>query len=124
MLIDTRIIARHGRHEVLAQRHEVTWTNGSAVILHPVQVVVTGQLRVIQPTLRALQHRPGAWLLVDLRDLAFTLSADLASLPTRDAVGLVYFTLRHRYANAPAFETAALEAAREAWLQEQQQVAA
>jgi hypothetical protein len=111
VLTDTRIIQRHGSTEVFAQRHEILWPDGSAVCLHPVSL--NGY--PIDTWLRALQHAPGHWAVVDLRDVAPALASELPLLPRRDAYGLVFHTLRLQYPNARAFTAAAVGQQRMAW---------
>ena len=102
MLIDTRIIARQsaeaGALEVLAQRHEIMFRDGSAVHLHPVQ---RHGLPVL--TLRALAAPGGHLQLVDLAQLVRRLDAELRVTQARDVPGHVFFTLRQAYASAPLF---------------------
>lgn len=110
MLTDTKIIQRHAGHCVVAQRYEVMWPNGSAVGLHG--VLDTG---VEHAFLRGIEHRTDHWIVVDLRDLAPGLAADIAQLPRRDAVGVVFHTLRLTFPNAAAFLSAAILHNRAAW---------
>lgn len=102
MLIDTRIIARQsaaaGALEVLAQRHEIMFRDGTAVQLHPVHAHGLPML-----TLRALEA-PGAKLqLVDLARLVRRLDAELRTTQDRDIPGLVFYTLRQVYPSASLF---------------------
>lgn len=97
MLIDTQIIHSHARLDVLGQRHEVMWRDGSSVWLHTVQLAGHDA-----PLLRALQV-DGAWTLLDLSRALPALADDMRVQPKRDGVGLVYFALRGRFASAGAF---------------------
>lgn len=102
MLTDTRIIARQsaagGTLEVLAQRHEIMFRDGSAVVLHPVQARGRPML-----TLRALQRPDGSLQLVDLARLVRRLDGELRTSPPRDIPGLVFYTLREVYPGAGLF---------------------
>lgn len=97
MLIDTKIIHSHARLDVLAQRHEVMWRDGTQVWLHHVQC--SGH---DAPLLRALQV-DGAWTLLDLSRALPAVADDLRVQPKRDAQGLIFFALRGMYASAGAF---------------------
>lgn len=77
--------------QVLAQRQEVMFKDGSTVHLHPVLV---GSKRNM--FLRALQG-DGQWLLTDLRAHGPELEADVLRLQPRDTPGVVFFTLRAAY---------------------------
>lgn len=125
MLPDTRIIHRHGGYQVQAQRHEVTWRDGSSVQLHPVQREGTHGLAFDLPFDRALQlEHGGGWLIFDLRRLAPDLAAEIPALPPRDTPGLVFHTLRLAYPCAQAFVDAARRQFKAAWLTETAMVAA
>lgn len=96
MMHDTRIVARSGPHEVLAQRHEITFRDGSTIGLHP--VLAHGVPALL---MRALATDSGGWLLFDLDRLRLPtrlpLGAELRAMPLRDQVGLVFFALRLAY---------------------------
>lgn len=110
MLIETKIIQRHASHAVMAQRYEVMWPNGSTVGLHAVW-----DNGVEHAYLRAIEHQPLHWIIVDLRDLAKGLEADLKQLPKRDAIGVVFHTLRLAFSCAAEFKARAIEHNRSAW---------
>lgn len=114
MLIDTRIIARQsadaGSLEVLAQRHEIMFRDGSAVHLHPVQRNGLPML-----TLRALAAPGGHLQLVDLARLVRQLDAELRVTQARDVPGHVFFTLRQAYASAALFAAAVERTACGTW---------
>ncbi len=110
MLTDSKIIQRHAEHCVMAQRYEVMWPNGSSAGLHG--LLDNG---VEHTYLRAIEHQAGHWIVVDLRDLAPTLEADIKQLPKRDAIGVVFHTLRLTYPSAAAFACAAIAHNRAAW---------
>lgn len=110
MLTDTKVIQRHEGHQVLAQRYEVEWKDGSSVWLHAL-----GVCGIEDPFLRAIQHQPNHWIVVDLRDLARSLEADIKRLRRQDAIGVVFYTLRLGYASAAAFLAAAIERNKAAW---------
>lgn len=102
MLADTRIIARQsaaaGALEVLAQRQEIMFRDGTTVQLHPVHARGLPML-----TLRALETPGGHLQLIDLARLVRQLDADLRCTQQRDVPGVVFFTLRQAYACAAAF---------------------
>jgi hypothetical protein len=77
--------------QVLTQRQEVMFKDGSTVQLHPVQM--TG---VPHPFLRALQCS-GDWVVTDLRKHGPELEDDVRRLQPRDTPGVVFFTLRATY---------------------------
>jgi hypothetical protein len=87
---------------VLPTRHEVLWKDGSAVGLQPVQV-----LGAPHKYLRALPGADAMPIVVDLRELAPSLAEDIPRALPRDLVGLVFYTLRHRYSSAADFTAAA-----------------
>ena len=110
-LTDSSIIHRQGNREVLAQRYEVMWRDGSAINLHPVQVAGAPDTY-----LRGLQLDPHSWVIFDLRKLAPQLGKDIAQAPARDVVGLVFYTLRQAYPSASYFLQAAVTRADQALL--------
>lgn len=110
MLTDTRIIQRHGSHQVMGQRYEVMWHNGTTIGLHAVN-----DCGVQHAYLRAIEHAPLHWIVVDLRDLSPELAKDIPRLPHRDAIGCIFHQLRADYANASAFKCAALQKFKAAW---------
>jgi len=100
-LTDTRIIARQsadaGAHQVLAQRHEILWRDGTSCQLHPVQ-------RNDMPLLLHRALEAGAHLvLVDLAQMVSSLAADMRMAPPRDHVGTVWMALRLAYSTAADF---------------------
>lgn len=96
-------IASDGRYAVLAQRHEVMWPNGSSIDMHPVRLDGVDAM-----FLRAVLFEGLHWVVFDLRHLARHLAWELPAMPARDKPGLVFFTLRHRYPDAPACLAAAV----------------
>lgn len=102
MFADTRIIARQslqaGGLDVLAQRHEIMWRDGTAVQLHPVYANGLPML-----TLRALVLQDGRLVLFDLAHLVPRLDAELRTCPERDVTGHVFFALRQAYRSAAHF---------------------
>jgi hypothetical protein len=108
-LADTRILHRHGGYDVLAQRGELLWRDGSAVHLHRVH-----HAGVVHLYLRAVAEA-GRVIVFDLRDIYAELGDDLARGHTRDHHGLIYYTARHRSVCAAAFMALATRAARCAW---------
>lgn len=112
-MFDTRVIAAQGAPgglQVLAQRQEVMWRDGTAAVLHPVQA--QGRPMVV---LRALALASGVLQLVDLERLLPRLGGELRQAPERDQPGLVFFTLRNAWGSASAFQAAAARAARGCW---------
>jgi len=98
MLLDTRIIARHQQHAVLAECQQVLWQDASYVMLHRVY------LRGVEQTfLRALQYHGEQWLVFDLRSAEPSFRADLLALPRADAAGVVLHTLRLSFTTADEF---------------------
>lgn len=87
---------------LLDTRHEVLWRDGSAIGLQPLQV-----LGVPHKYLRAVPGPDAVPIVVDLRELAPSLKEDMPRALPRDEVGLVFYTLRHRYRNAAEFAAAA-----------------
>jgi hypothetical protein len=113
-------IQQRGTRHVLATRHEVMWRDGSACHLHAVCFVGSTGLFVPDTFLRALRHQAGnsaepIWCVFDLRKVAGELDADIRSARAADVPGLIFYTLRHRYPSALAFEAAAMAAADELW---------
>lgn len=88
-------------------RHEIMWRDGTAIGVHPV-------LRdgVPEPYLRAVPGPDLQPVVVDLRRVAPSLAADMPAAPERDRVGLVFYTLRHRFGSAREFHAEALRAGR------------
>lgn len=85
------VLHQAGGLQVLAQRQEVMFKDGSTVPLHP--VLVAGKRNMF---LRALQS-DGHWLVTDLRAHGPELEADVLRLQPRDTPGVVFFTLRATY---------------------------
>lgn len=110
MLADTKIIQRHNGHQVMAQRYEIMFRDCSAIGLHAVY-----DCGVEHRFLRAIEHQPLHWIVIDLRDLAPDLARDLPALPKRDAIGCVFHQLRADYASSAAFLRSALMHFRAAW---------
>ena len=115
MLTDTTIIHRHGAFEVVAQRHEVLWKDGSAVVLHPVRVVDAQGNSFEDTFLRAFQLQGLHWIVFDLRKCAPLLDADMRQHLPRDLPGIVFHTLRMRFPNAASFSLAAAANFKAAW---------
>ncbi len=91
--------------QVLAQRHEVMFKDGTAVHLHPVRAA-----GVQHTFLRAVQCGDG-WQVTDLRSHGPELEDDVLRLQPRDTQGVVFFTLRGAYATRQAFVQRVLQMA-------------
>jgi hypothetical protein len=87
-----------------AQRHEVRWTDGTSVILHPVfdNGVPCGHHRALK-----LPH--DVTLIVDLVKLVPQIGRDMCVLPPKDFPGVVFFNLRLSFNTAQAFVRRAIE---------------
>lgn len=113
MLADTRIIARQsaaaGAMQVLAQRHEVQWRDGSSVQLHPVHAH-----ELPMTMLRAVEIERQLHL-VDLTRLVRSLDADLRRAPVRDQAGMVFYALRAAYRTAGDFSADVVRHASGVW---------
>jgi hypothetical protein len=110
MLTDTKIIQRHNAHQVMAQRYEIMFHDATTIGLHAVY-----DCGVEHRFLRAIEHQPLHWIVIDLRDLAPDLARDLPALPKRDAIGCVFHQLRADYPSAAAFLRTALLRFKSAW---------
>lgn len=102
-------------YQVQPACHEIMFRDGSTVGLHPVCVLDSQGRAHHDMFLRALAGSPLHWLVIDLRDLAPDLDADMRAHLALDLPGLVYYTLRHRYGRAALFEAAARTSAKAAW---------
>jgi hypothetical protein len=102
MFNDTRIICRHGSRDVLQQRFELQWADGSMMQSHA--VAAHG---VTDHALRALPMPGERFLLVDVGRLCPSLREDLPPAFERDRPGLVFFALRRQYRTRDAFIEAA-----------------
>jgi hypothetical protein len=111
-LQDTRIIQRYCGLDVLAQRFEIMFKDGTAVALHPVHAVGTPQM-----FLRAVHHEGLQWVVFDLRHLAAEMEADVLRLHSRDTPGVVFYTLRRHFPTASDFLAKALAQRVAAWWQ-------
>lgn len=99
---DTRVIAQMDQHQVLAQRHEIMFKDGSAVVLHP--VTVDG---IVQPSLRALHQEGLCWVVFDLRRLHDEFSRGWLHGRPAETHAIVFVTLRAIYRRAAEFAVAA-----------------
>lgn len=95
---DTRIITSHARLQVLAQRFEIMFKDGTTVGLHPVSASGAPQM-----FLRAVHHEGLQWVVFDLRHLAPEVEADVLRLHARDTPGIVFYTLRRQFPTVAAF---------------------
>lgn len=110
-LQDHTVIHRHGHYEVLRRSHVVTWPTGRSIGLHLVNV--DGYLA---PYLRCLLDDSLHAIVFDLRDLCKELDAEVRSTHARDVQGLIEYTLRARFADAPICVTKISINLRAAWL--------
>jgi hypothetical protein len=111
MLVDSRIVQRHGAFEVLAHHLAITWPNDSTVGLHTVQC--RGQ---VERYLHALPYDPLLWLVVDVRDLAHSLASEIPALPWSDTEGLIVHTLRLEFRDATGLRVRALTRLKAGWV--------
>lgn len=103
------VLQRHGPAEVLAQRAEVMWPNGSAVGLHAIRLngIDAFYLRAV--------HHTGHWIVFDLRLTSPELGPELGKLPRRDAAAAVFTSLRRHFSCAEEFLGAAVSHSRGSW---------
>lgn len=114
-LPDHAPIATIGPYTIIAERHEVLFRDDTTVGLH--QVIENG---TISRYLRCVFHGELHALIVDVRDLARSLAAELPIAQDRDVQGLVCITFRLRYSTAAEFLAAAVAMVRSAALVERQ----
>lgn len=98
MLTDTRIIHRHGRYAVLAQRQETLLRDGTLLELHPVQ-----EDGIESTFLRALLMKGVGCFIVDVRKLVSDLDHELRVAPTRDRPGTLAHFLRQAFPSGLQF---------------------
>lgn len=98
MLIDNKILTRHGIYEVLAESQTVVFRDDSKQRLHFVQ-----RNSVTDIYLRAFERAPGRWCLFDLRVIDRNFSVDLPHALHRDRPGMVMFSLRALFRDASGF---------------------
>ena len=112
-LIDDRVIAEQDSRsglQVLAQRHEVMWRDGTSVTLHPVQA--RGVPMVL---LRAVALLDDTLMLVDLERMQPRLGLDLRQALERDQPGVVFYGLRQAYKSALLFLAASARHSTGSW---------
>jgi len=118
---DARIVQHHGSEihavQVLAQRQEVMFRDGSAVQLHLLRLHPKSEPDTF---CRALQVEGLRWLALDLRKVlagarAAEFELDVLRLAPRDTPGMVFYTLRSAFANAGQFLGSAQASAFAAW---------
>jgi hypothetical protein len=80
---------------VLANRHEVLWPDGSSIGFHP--VLQDDQ----QPLWLRAVHHAGLWLLFDMRALDRRTAEALAVTHWRERPGVLMYGLRAAFSNAP-----------------------
>lgn len=95
MHIDSTIIHRSGALLVLAHAPQVDWPDGSTLALHLMHFASDTPALL----LRALRV-DGAWAQLDLQAALPDLADDILCHHTRDAQGLIRFTLRGRWPSA------------------------
>lgn len=96
-LTDCTIIHRTGAFEVLSQRFEVMWPDGSTVGLHPVRQAGSDCLYY-----RALPFDSCLWAIIDLRVFVDRLPDEV--LAGRPLHGRVFKDLRAKFSDAQAFQ--------------------
>lgn len=94
---EPRAVHCHGAFQVLAQRQEVMFRDGSTVQLHPVL-----RAGIAETFLRAVRQSC-RWVVIDLRYHSAEIEADILRLQPRDTPGVVFYTLRQAYPSARAF---------------------
>lgn len=104
MLIDTTPLVTIGQHTVITEQHDVLFKDGTTVGLHYVQN--NGHPAMY---LRCLVHDHLHAVLLDVRDLAPALAAELPLAQPHDVPGLVLYTMRGRYSGAAEFTAAAIK---------------
>ena len=98
MFMDDRVLRHIGPYEVLAERQEVMWRDGTAVLLHPVRQ--HGAPCLLH---RALPITPQFWCVVDLARSCPPLASELRSCLQRDRPGVLFYILRREFTNAGDF---------------------
>lgn len=111
MPVEQRIIQSHGAYDVLTHALAITWADQSTVGLHT--VLCRG---LADRYLRALPYDPLLWLVVDVRDLAPSLTTEIPALPWSDTEGLILHTLRLEYRGADALRVRALTRLKAGWV--------
>ncbi len=108
---DAHILRRHGRYTVLADSQLVILRDGTHLALYRVLENV-GKQGQPGPSrfLRAVLDEPLINShVIDVRDLASTLDAEIRSLPVRDEQGVVALTLRQFYPTGAGLLTKIVE---------------
>lgn len=105
MLIDTHVIHTVGAYQVLQQRYEILWRDGSRVELHPVRLLDKLGRSYDQMFLRAVQFGGAAWHVFDLRAIAPRVEREIPELPPFDTPGVVFYALRQTFASANDFRS-------------------
>lgn len=106
-MTDLTILRRQGRYAVLAEHQPLRLRDGTTLDLHLVQ-----ELAQPQPCrfLRAvLDHELIESHVIDVRDLAKVLDADIRRLPSRDIGDVVVLTLRQFYPDGASLLTKIVE---------------
>lgn len=91
--------------QVLPQRHEIMFRDGSAIGVHP--VIGAGVPMLFMRALRT----DASWLVFDLRRLVPAIEPDLHLSVGRDQPGVVFYSLRLAYPGAEACVAAIRHAA-------------
>lgn len=96
-----------GAYVVYQPRHELSFRDGSQLVLHPVsRRAASGQLDPLPPRWRAVRCATQGALVslsvFDLADVLPPLMVDLPRAPARDVPGLVFYAFRGRFASAAA----------------------
>lgn len=103
-LPDRTIIAQSTQHLVLAERHQVQFTDLTTLDLH--RVATTSGVDMMH--VRAVRTDTG-WAVFDLRDVVLTLRDWLKGVPERDVLGVVYYGLRFHFGTAGMCRSAAMD---------------
>ena len=103
MRIEATPMLQLGDYTILQERTEVLFRDDSTIGLH--QVMRAGVPALF---LRCLVQDELHALVFDLRDLCHSLGAELPVCPARDVQGVVFMTLRLKYASAAEFRGAVI----------------
>lgn len=111
MLTDTRILHRHGNHEVLAECQAVLFPDNKIVQLHDVRRRGLDDLY-----LRAMQYEESHWCVFDLRTIESKFAGEIPRTLHRDRAGLVLYTLRAKFPTCAEFQAGCMNNFEAAWI--------